>query len=180
MNLCLVSSYKQFCLFLILENFSENTLNNIKPVDDWGLVSKEFRSIIKNEELLMCARDGGSVEFFHFDTKTFYENLLGLHRGISSDLFQVDGAGNFYQSKPCRVDEWSLTITKTIIAKHVYLANQLSETVKKLKKHFVNSSDNSIRLMMQKYLMNEQQIYWEYFETLLGTGADLRFQSIIE
>uniref|UniRef100_A0A8R1HWA2 Gamma-tubulin complex component n=1 Tax=Caenorhabditis japonica TaxID=281687 RepID=A0A8R1HWA2_CAEJA len=165
-----------------------NNLSNIKPIDDWGLLSREFHSILRCEELRLCAQDGRPVDFFHLDSPTFYQKLLDMHRGISSDLFQVDSAEHFYQSKACRVEEWNLTTTRTILQKHVYLANQLGEVVHKLKRHFVAGSENSIRLIMQKYLIEEQQIFSEYFESLLGLilvsdgqgeGGELRFKSII-
>uniref|UniRef100_A0A8R1IH47 Uncharacterized protein n=1 Tax=Caenorhabditis japonica TaxID=281687 RepID=A0A8R1IH47_CAEJA len=162
-----------------------NNLSNIKPVDDWGLLSREFQSILRCEELRLCAQGGQPVDFFHLDSPTFYHKLLDMHRGISSDLFQVDSAEHFYQSKACRVEEWNLTTTRTILQKHVYLANQLGEVVHKLKRHFVAGSENSIRLIMQKYLIEEQQLFSEYFKSLLdlisdGPGeGELRFKSII-
>ncbi|CAI2348103.1 unnamed protein product [Caenorhabditis sp. 36 PRJEB53466] len=159
-----------------------NNLLNIRPVDEWGLLSQEFRTILKCEELRLCAREGQPVEFFHLHSSAFFRYLLDMHRGISSDLLQLDGVGHFYQSRPCRVEEWNLTMTRMILQKHVYLANQVSDVVQKLKKRFVSGTENSIRLMMQKYLVDEQQLFAEYFEWLLRTNSEeyqFRFTAII-
>ncbi|EGT33746.1 hypothetical protein CAEBREN_23048 [Caenorhabditis brenneri] len=157
-----------------------NDLSNIRPVDDWGLISRDFQSILNCEELNLSAREGQPIEFFHLDNITFYKNLLDMHRGISSDLFQLDSDNHFYQSKPCRVEEWNLTTTRAIQQKHIFLANQLSEIVKNLKKHFVTSTSNSIRLLIQKYLIDEQHIFTEYFDSLLGTDSGFQFRHIID
>lgn len=105
-----------------------------------------------------------------------------MHRGISSDLFQIDGDYHFYQSRPCRVQEWNLTTTRIILQKHIFIANQLAEAIQKLKNIFVTGTDNSIRLMMQKYLIDEQQIFFEYFEYIFDESASTsyNFQSIVE
>lgn len=159
---------------------SSNNLSNVRPVDEWGLISKEFQLILNCEELNLSCREGQPIEFFHLNSITFYKNILDMHRGISSDLFQLDSDRHFYQSKPCRVEGWNLTTTRTIQQKHIFLANQLSDTVRNLKNHFVQSTSNSIRLLIQKYLIDEQHIFTEYLDSLLGVNSEFQFRTIID
>uniref|UniRef100_A0A1I7UHN6 DH domain-containing protein n=1 Tax=Caenorhabditis tropicalis TaxID=1561998 RepID=A0A1I7UHN6_9PELO len=159
---------------------SSNGHSIIKPVDEWGLISQEFRSILNCEELIQSAREGQSIEFFHLDQITFYKNLLDMHRGVSSDLFQLDSDNHFYQSKPCRVEEWNLTTTRTVHQKHIFLANQLSEVVRHLKDDFVFETSNSMRLLIQKYLIDEQYIFSDYFDSLLECSTNLQYRTIVE
>uniref|UniRef100_A0A1I7UHN5 DH domain-containing protein n=1 Tax=Caenorhabditis tropicalis TaxID=1561998 RepID=A0A1I7UHN5_9PELO len=159
---------------------SSNGHSIIKPVDEWGLISQEFRSILNCEELIQSAREGQSIEFFHLDQITFYKNLLDMHRGVSSDLFQLDSDNHFYQSKPCRVEEWNLTTTRTVHQKHIFLANQLSEVVRHLKDDFVFETSNSMRLLIQKYLIDEQYIFSDYFDSLLECSTNLQYRTIVD
>ncbi|EFP09546.1 hypothetical protein CRE_25545 [Caenorhabditis remanei] len=163
-----------------IKKFSAKYTSSFKAVDEWGLISTEFRGILSCEELNLSVREGQLIEFFHLDSLTFFKNILDMHRDISSDLFQLDGDNHFYQSRPCRVGEWNLTTTRIVLQKHLFLANQLSETVRKLKDHFVTTTSNSIRLLIQRYLIDEQHIFSDYFELSLGNQSALQFRSIVE
>ncbi|CAO4370454.1 unnamed protein product [Caenorhabditis nigoni] len=153
--------------------------SEVKPVDEWGLISRELRDILCCEELNLSAREGQPIEFFHLKSSIFFKNLLDMHRGVSSDLFQLDGDNHFYQAKPCRIDEWNLTTTRTVLQKHLFLANQLLEIVNKLKHHFVSSTTNSVRILIQRYLIDEQQIFSEYVDSSLESSVNIQFEHIV-
>ncbi|CAB3401508.1 unnamed protein product [Caenorhabditis bovis] len=88
-----------------------NDLHNIEPIDEWGLISEEYRKILKSEELLKCVDENRSIDFFHLDSReAFGRFLLEMYRGTSNEVFQIDGMNHFYLAKPTRILSESLEI----------------------------------------------------------------------
>ncbi|CAI5446673.1 unnamed protein product [Caenorhabditis angaria] len=146
--------------------------NPIIPIDNWGLISAEYRKILKTEELLISARENQSIIFFHLENAQFFAKLLEMYRGKSSDLFQINDKKHFYLGNLCRVEEWNLTMTKTILAKHLFLANLLSDTRQNLEALFNPISENPIRKAIQNFLREEFQQFSENLFEIFSENSE--------
>ncbi|VDM55026.1 unnamed protein product [Angiostrongylus costaricensis] len=97
----------------------------ICPLDSRGVITDLYSELLSSDALRIVDREGGSSYFLCFGPQAATLALLDMFAGVSSDIFQEED-GNFYLANNCKLESWSVSRTRAVLASKTEAANRIS------------------------------------------------------